>query len=319
MKGSQVKFSSLFSAPRRASVLSCAAILASVLSAVSIAVGQGSAARTQSAPAPNTETPSRVVAVTNLPGDAPARVDQRAIDNSIAEDANITRALAEYRLRVAELNKPIARLDAAIEKKGIGGGGVGNFVADAMRSEASHLAKRNIPLSIINTGGLRKNSIAAGRLSTSDIYELLPFENSLVLVDLTGAQLQTLLAELVRARDAQSGATLTFTADAEDNNPQLASATLNGAGKRKMQSLLPNRIYTIVTIDYLVNRGGNYAVLKEAKRTVPLNVTVRDTVIEYLRRENARGRHVTGKLDNRFRRANGKARSAQRRTEGGAQ
>jgi 2',3'-cyclic-nucleotide 2'-phosphodiesterase (5'-nucleotidase family) len=266
----------------------------------------------------NTATPARAVVVTGLPGDAPAQVDQQGIDSTIAEDANVTRALAAYRLRVAELDRPIARLDAAIEKRGIGGGGVGNFVADAMRAEASRRTKRNIPLAVVNTGGLRKNSIAAGRLSTTDIYELLPFDNTLVLVDLTGAQLQTLLTELVKSRDAQSGGTLTFRADAEDRNPQLTFATLNSAGKRKSQPIVQNRIYTIVTIDYLVNRGGNYSVLKEAKRTVPLNVTVRDAVIEHLRRENARGRQVKGKLDNRFRRSNITPQPTQTKTEGGA-
>ncbi len=113
-----------------------------------------------------------------------------------------------------------------IEKRGIGGGSVGNLVADAMRAEASRRAGRPVPFAIVNTGGLRKNAIGAGALTTSDIYELLPFDNMLVLVELTGEQLSRLLAEVTKARDAQTGAAITFTADADDRNTQLVSATL---------------------------------------------------------------------------------------------
>lgn len=268
---------------------------------------QTNAVRAENATA---QAASRRVTVTKLKADAAAQVDQQSIDADIAEDADINRALAVYRTRVAALNNPIARLDAAIEKRGIGGGSAGNFVADAIRSEASRRARRPILLSIINTGGIRKNAIAAGSLSTTDIYEMLPFENSLVLVDLTGAQLSRLLAEVTKARDAQSGAIITFSSeknddkDADERNTQLISAMLAAGGTGRGRAIEPKRIYTIATIDYLVNRGGEYSILKESKRTRPLGVTLRDAVIEHLHRETARGRTVTGKLDNRFRRAN---------------
>ncbi len=42
----------------------------------------------------------------------------------------------------------------------------------------------------MNGGGLRKNDIAAGELRASDIFELLPFENALVALEVTGAQLR---------------------------------------------------------------------------------------------------------------------------------
>lgn len=273
---------------------------------------QNSATQTRTVPVDNAaaEASSRRVTITKLRGDAAAQVDQQIVDGNVAEDADITRALAVYRVRVAELNKPIARLDAAIEKRGIGGGGVGNFVADAMRAEASRRARRPVVVAIVNTGGLRKNSIAAGRLSTTDVYELLPFENALVTVDLTGAQLSRLLAEVTKARDAQSGAVITFSSeknndkDADERNTQLVSAVLVAGGVGRGRAIEPKRIYTIATIDYLVNRGGEYSILKEAVSTRPLNVTLRDAVIEHLHSETRRGRAVTGKLDNRFRRDN---------------
>lgn len=288
-------------------------VAASLLFVAAHIAAQDGATQTRPASTPTSSAgAARRVTVTKLGSDASAQVDQQAVDASVAEDANITRALASYRTRVAALDKPIARLDAAIEKRGIGGGGIGNFVADAMRSEASRRARRPILLAIVNTGGIRKNSITAGSLSTTDVYELLPFENALVLVDLTGTQLSRLLAEVTKARDAQSGAIITFksekddTAEGDTRNTQLVSAMLASGNSNRPRPIEPKRIYTIATIDYLVNRGGDYAILKEAQRTRPLGVTLRDAVIEHLRREAARGRAVTGKLDNRYRRETGK-------------
>ena len=177
-----------------------------------------------------------------------------------------------------------------------------------MRAEAAHRSKRRIDFAVLNTGGMRKNQIAAGALSTSDVYELVPFENFLVVVELTGEQVARLLAEVTKARDAQSGAIITFTADAEDRNPRLIGATIDdlkrtkNSNVRRGRAIDPKKIYTVATLDYLVNRGGNYAVLKEARRNVPLNVTIRDALIEYLRRETARGRTFNPALDGRFRR-----------------
>ena len=237
------------------------------------------------------------------PQPAPASVNQQAIDSGIAEDAGVAGALAVFRTRVAELNKPIARLDSAIEKRGIGGGALGNFVADAMRAEASRRTRRRVPFAVVNTGGIRKNSIAAGALTEADIYEMLPFENALVVVELAGEQLLRLLDEVTKARDAQGGTIVTFTADADDRNPRFVSAVLEPTGGRRNRPIKPTATYTIVTLDYLIERGGNYAVLKDAKRKQPLNVVLRDAVIEHLRGETARGRGVSGELDGRFRRA----------------
>ncbi len=60
----------------------------------------------------------------------------------------------------------------------------------------------------MNAGGLRKNEISAGELRASDIFELLPFENALVAVEINGAELLKLLPVVVR--DAQSGARIQY-------------------------------------------------------------------------------------------------------------
>lgn len=237
------------------------------------------------------------------------RAAEQAVDAQVAEDAAINNLLAPYKSRVAELSKTIGTLDTDIERRGIGAGTIGNFVSDAMRAQALKTNK-NVRLAITNFGGLRKSQLPKGDLRAADIYELLPFENALVTVDLTGAQLARLFQTLVAERDVQSGAIVKYRTDAPDR-PQFSSLELlkpggtSNARKARTERLNPNQIYTVVTTDYMVNRGGRYATLKEGTNVKPLNVTLRDAVIDYIKNETAARRRINPQLDGRFARADG--------------
>ncbi|HYE65853.1 MAG TPA: hypothetical protein VD966_09725, partial [Pyrinomonadaceae bacterium] len=58
--------------------------------------------------------------------------------------------------------------------------------------------------------------------------------------------------------------------------------------------------YTIVTIDYLLKRGGEYAVLQEATNVRPLNITMRDAVIEFVKMKTAAEQTIRATLDRRY-------------------
>jgi 2',3'-cyclic-nucleotide 2'-phosphodiesterase (5'-nucleotidase family) len=187
-----------------------------------------------------------------------------------------------------------------LKKSGIGAGTMGNFVVDALRNRAEAKTGKPILMAITNSGGLRKNAIAEGDLTVGDIFELLPFENALVTVDLTGEQLRQFLNVVVKERDAQSGALITFRTTNGTN--ELVSVKLNSAGREV--EIDPNATYTIATIDYLVKRGGDYKILQSGKNVQPLNLTMRDAVLDYVRSETAAGRPIKSMLDGRFRSTN---------------
>ncbi|MBA3438533.1 MAG: 5'-nucleotidase C-terminal domain-containing protein [Pyrinomonadaceae bacterium] len=225
---------------------------------------------------------------------AARRATQSQVDGSIPDDPALTAIVAPYSAKVRELDTVIGQLEVELKKSGIGGGSLGNFVADAIRARAEKLLGKPVIFAATNSGGLRKNTIAPGPLRVRDIYELLPFENSLVAVDLTGEQLLRFVQVLLAKRDAQSGALLAYRTNAEGKN-ELHTVTLG-----QQQAILPNATYTIVTIDYLVKRGGDYAVLEEATNVRVLGQTIRDAVLDYVRAETAAARTINTTLDGRF-------------------
>ncbi|HMH43863.1 MAG TPA: 5'-nucleotidase, partial [Pyrinomonadaceae bacterium] len=230
--------------------------------------------------------------------DVHARVTETLIDSSIADDPAVDKMLAVYAPKVRELDNVIGKLKGELRKGGVGAGSLGNFVADGILAESRAKLGNSVVLAVTNAGGLRgKSAIAEGDLRQRDIFELLPFENALVEFDLTGAQVLTLLKQVVSHRDAQAGARIKYVNDAS-NRPQLASARLLIDGQEK--EIDPAATYRVVSIDYLWKRSatlpsdteGNYSVLSQAKKIEPSGLTIRDAIIHYVKTETAAGRDI---------------------------
>lgn len=248
-------------------------------------------------PCDATPTPAKPMAAASAPVKTGVRASETVIDAKIPDDPDVIKMLAPYSAKVTALSVVIGRLEQTIKKETVGGGSLGNFVTTGLGSYAKTKLGRPIALTIMNSGGLRKNEITAGELRASDIFELLPFENALVAVDLTGADLLKVLPATVR--DSQTGARIQFKWN-DQNRPEFISARLIDENGQE-QEIDPNKTYTIVTIDYLMKvSGGAYAVLHEGKNITPLGITLRDAMMEYVKSETAAGRAVRPQTDNRY-------------------
>ena len=268
----------------KAGFLSCALFVSLIAFTAQLAHAQAAAA----APSPK-------------PVDIHARVTEIPIDSSVPDDYAVEKMLEPYAPKVRALNEVIGTLKGDLRKGGIGAGSLGNFVADALRDRAQVKIGKPVLLAITNSGGLRKNAIAEGDLTAGDIFELLPFENALVTVDLTGDQLRRFLDVVLKNRDAQSGARITYRTNDKKEN-ETVSVKLRTPGNPNSEfEIDPDATYTIATIDYLVKRGGDYSILQEGKNLQPLGITMRDAVLDYVKSETAAGRPIKSTLDGRFR------------------
>ena len=206
--------------------------------------------------------------------------------------------LVVYSPKVRELDAVLGSLKGELRKGGMGAGSLGNFVSDGMRWQAGLKLGQPIDLALINGGGLRRSTISEGELRASDIFELLPFENALVRVDLTGEQLMRLLKLIVASREAQSGARIVYFTK-PDKTSDIDTVKMRTPGGEK--DIDPQATYRVVTIDYIVNRGGDIsAALQAGKDRQPLGITLRDAIMAYVKSETAAGRTIRANLDGRF-------------------
>lgn len=235
---------------------------------------------------------------TPIPADVNVRATELPVDASIADDEAVDKMLAAYSPKVRELDEVIGSLKGELRKGGMGAGSMGNFVSDGMRWQASLKLGPPVDLALMNGGGLRRSSISEGELRARDIFELLPFENALVTVELTGEQVMKLLQMIVAGREAQSGALVVYFTTAEKTNEMESARLRTREGEKEID---PHATYRIVTIDYLVSVGGDrYAVLREGKNLRPIGITLRDAMIAYVKAETAAGRAIKPNLDGRF-------------------
>jgi 2',3'-cyclic-nucleotide 2'-phosphodiesterase (5'-nucleotidase family) len=76
----------------------------------------------------------------------------------------------------------------------------GNLVTDAMRAEAE------ADVAITNAGGIRSDAVyGPGNITGGDVFSTLPFTNTLVTVELTGAELRETLASQVVTLESETG------------------------------------------------------------------------------------------------------------------
>jgi 2',3'-cyclic-nucleotide 2'-phosphodiesterase (5'-nucleotidase family) len=163
-----------------------------------------------------------------------------------------------------------------------------NFVADLQRTAAARVLHEPIALGVMTNGGMRA-PLPAGPITLGNVFELMPFENELVVVDAPGPVVQQLFNYAAPVRMAVSGAT--YTVDAE-KRPQ--NILIGG------QPFDPAKTYPIAISDYLAGGGDNMPFL----RGVPARDTgllLRAAIADHIRALTKAGLPVTAKIEGRVR------------------
>jgi len=163
-----------------------------------------------------------------------------------------------------------------------------NFSADVYRQVASGYLKSPVDIAIVNLKGLR-TSIPAGEIKVSKIFELMPFENELVLVWLKGTELSDLLQFFASiGGEGVSGLRM----EIKDGR---AIKILIGD-----HAIDPDKTYVIATNDYLAEGNDGMTQLTRHIQRIDTGIKIRDMLIAFIRDQTAKGNKITSKLDGRI-------------------
>lgn len=182
------------------------------------------------------------------------------------EDPEIA-ALVERAARLVdrEMRVVLAELPAAFEARGKSGrpDPLGIMIADLMRRAAG------ADLGLQNVGGYR-SYLNAGSVIRERLFELLPFNNRVLRLHFSGADLKRLFDRLAANYEGGRFAQIAggeYVIDGED------AAELRVAGR----PIEPGRIYSLATLDFLYGGGDGYGdILQLASRVDTLEVFGRD-------------------------------------------
>ncbi|MEG2150585.1 MAG: 5'-nucleotidase [Bacteroidaceae bacterium] len=198
--------------------------------------------------------------------------------------------LAPYKEKVDSVMSPVIGINAINMSASRPESLLSNLMADMLRESAGTLLNKPIDVGMVNVGGLR-SGLSKGNITYGNIYEILPFENSLCIVSLTGASLSLLFENIAKANgEGISGARLEISKERE-----LLKATVGD------QAIDKEKIYTVATLDYLSEgNDGMIAFLKAKDKVCPEGMTIRQLFLDYVKQQTQLGKSVTSALDGRI-------------------
>lgn len=197
------------------------------------------------------------------------------VEGSVPEDPAVDSLVAPFRSRMAEEIRQVIGETTGMLSKAVPEGTLGNFATDAMLWAANQGDWEPVDMALTNNGGLRV-PIAPGPITVGQIYELMPFENMLSILVLSGSQLQNLCDQLAEAR-GEPIAGFTFRIVQEADRRVARDIEIGGV------PLDPDRQYRLVTNDYLANGGDSLSQLHDPLGREDLPVLLRDAFVEYVR------------------------------------
>ncbi|MCM1021375.1 MAG: bifunctional metallophosphatase/5'-nucleotidase [Muribaculum sp.] len=133
-----------------------------------------------------------------------------------------------------------------------------NWLADIVYSVGNSLFETRADFAVINKGGLR-HSLQKGSLTKGMIMTLMPFDNKLVLLEITGRELKRAL-------------------------PLMEQRSVNCVSKGfDFKKIDDSKLYKVITIDYLADGGDYMEPFKKAKRLKSSALRLDDAVAGYLK------------------------------------
>lgn len=217
---------------------------------------------------------------------------QIEINDSITPNPDIESFIEPYRNHIEkDLDSVIAyAMDTYTKSDGELNTAIGNFMVDVVYEQANPIFNnrtgKDIDMVLLNHGGIR-SIIPKGNLRIRNVFELMPFENKIVVAALKGTQIDSMVDYLSKAKRAHPFSKLKLTLD---KNFKPISATVNG------KTIDVNKTYYVATSDYLYNNGDNMRFFRPNDSLYDLNYKIRNALIDYLKKVDT----ISPVIDDRF-------------------
>ncbi len=198
-----------------------------------------------------------------------------SIADGLPEDPEFNKTIAPYKAELEGImNTVISYTPVDLTKAG-DNSNLGNLLADYTLEGAETWAKANgiahIDAAVINIGGIR-TTIAAGDIHTRQIYEVMPFENEVMIMKMKGSDLQGLFDYYLKTQVNNPVARLQIETDGDQITKQLIDG----------KPLDQQKTYYIATSDYLAY-GGDYMDFFKKGEMIGTGLKLRDLFLEKFR------------------------------------
>jgi len=199
-----------------------------------------------------------------------------SINNELKNDEEIAKFIAPYTEKLnKEMNKKISYTAVDLTKEG-DNSNLGNLLADFTFDGADVWTKanlnKNVDAALINIGGIR-TTIGKGDIMLKNVFEVMPFENEVIIVKFKGSDLQGLFDYYAQNETNNPVSHLYI----ETQNKQVVKTLING------KPVNPDQDYYVATSDYLALGGDNMKFFSKGE-SIPTGIKLRDLFIDYFKK-----------------------------------
>lgn len=203
-------------------------------------------------------------------------------------DSSIVKLLSPYSTSLnASMNEVIGTVAATLEKKQPEGS-LGNLMAEVMLVAARKKFAQPVDAAVMNYGGVRLPEIAPGPFTRGKLFELSPFDNTIVLLTIKGNVLKQFLDHI-----ASMGGWPVAGMRMQISNKKATQVMIGG------KQLDENAQYMVATVDYVANGGDDSFMLKSLPRQ-DRGILLRDELGAYFTQLQKEGKSITSTTDGRI-------------------
>lgn len=215
--------------------------------------------------------------VSKIEGKKIAVVENQNDTNSHSD--SIAAFIKPYRDHIdTDLSEVIAYCAENLDKsKGEWQTNIGSFLADITLEKSNVVFQKrehkSSSICLLNHGGIRA-VIPKGNVTARNAYEVMPFENSAIVIALQSEQIYELINYMIAEKKPHPLSGLTF---AIDKNNKASKILIQG------KPIENETVYYVVTSDYLSNGGDNMTFFKKGIGQYDLDYKLRNIIIDYFK------------------------------------
>ena len=200
-----------------------------------------------------------------------------SITNEFKPDEELVKAIEPYKQQLdAEMDQVLTYNPYNLEK-GLNAN-LANLLADQLLEAGNKVFKekynKQIDVALLNHGGIRR-TFTPGTITVRSIFELMPFENSAVVVKLNGKDFMKMIDYLKEHRDGHPISGMSFSLDGKDLNLYLKDKPFD-----------INKSYWVITNDYLQKGGDGMDFFTNPEEKIDLNLKLRDIFINEFKKND---------------------------------
>ncbi len=211
------------------------------------------------------------------------------VTEELPEDMEVKEMVASYRSKLDQRLKEVvatsrARLVGEPEQIRRTETNLGNLVADIIRKSV------NIEIGLVNSGMIR-SSIEQGPITLEDVWRVLPYDNQLVRLELSGKQIEEVLSHSISLRPGLTGGFLQVSG---------LSFVIGQSGPREIRvdgkPLERERFYSVAVTDFMFAGGDGYSHFQKGRNSALQPLLIRDLFLNYLRENKEISANVEGRI-----------------------